>query len=673
MAAIRQNSGKPWFYALILLLIGLLAHGYALPSLGYYWDDWEVVFLLNAKNAALFSGYFSFDRPFAWPYQLMYAVFGLKPLAWHVVTLILRWAGVILLYLSLRMVWPRYETYLRWLGALLLVYPGFLQQSISAAYNRHFTAFFLFALSLYLMAAALRDPARARLLLPLSWLTAFMQVFTIEYFVGLELLRPILLWLLLGNAVPGENSRRLGKTALLSLPYLMVLGCFFWWRLAIFPATIAKANYAGDFKLLQDFHNSLLLGSLAVLTRAIQDLLYSTIQVWLSIMSATGAISFQSKIAWFAIGIGAIAAALFGGAFAEENGPEPPTNGHLKSLTGFGLAAFVVSGLPFWLTSKQLSGGGRWDDRFSLAPMLGAGILTIALIIWLVRPRARKVLLGVLLALSIATQIVVVNKYRLDWGVQNSYYWQLAWRAPGLLPGTAIVSFEQPSESIPGYDASFAMNVLFGGKVDETSIPYWFFTNDRFLNFELRPGKAITFKDRNLRFSGNTSEAIAIVHQGEKRCLQVLDAAYADEPFYAVGQEQLVGLSNTDRIVTDPSRVLPVPELFGPEPARGWCYYFEKADLARQLQDWPRVTQLYSEAGAKGLSPMFGPEYVPFIEAFARTGNSQQALELSRAARASVAEMDPLLCAVWAQLGKLPLVDAGVVQQANAEFACAPR
>ena len=197
LSSLKKISEKPWFYPAALLLIGLLSYGYALTSMGYFWDDWEVVFLLNTKNLPLLYGYFAFDRPFAWPYQLMYSMFAMNPIAWHLMTLLLRWGGILLLYLTLRLLWPRYDSYFRWLGALLIVYPGFFQQSISAAYNRHFTAFFLFGLSIYLMALAVKQPKRAWFLFPLSWLLAFIQVFTIEYFVGLELIRPLVLWFLI--------------------------------------------------------------------------------------------------------------------------------------------------------------------------------------------------------------------------------------------------------------------------------------------------------------------------------------------------------------------------------------------------------------------------------------------------------------------------------------------
>ena len=558
---------------------------------------------------------------------------------------------------------------MRWAGVLMLVYPGYLQQSISGAYNRHFTAFLVFALSIYLMVLSTRNARFAWLLAAGSWVATFVHLFTIEYFVGLELARPVLLWLLVSTR--GGQTRRMAlrRTGLLAFPYLLMLAFYFWWRLAVFPLTIPIANYAGDFKFLQDFDISLLSGFLAVLTRALLDLVHATLQVWLSFLTDPDAWTLQGKISWLAWALGGALAFIFwrfgsSGAAADESDSTPP-----GSMLWFGLWAFFVSGLPIWLTSKQLSAVGRWDDRFALAPMIPACLVLVCLIARVVRDRWQAPLLAGLLALSIATQVLVVNRYRLDWAVQNQYYWQLHWRVPALEPGTAIISFEQPSASVPGYDASFAVNMLFNGDVTGGTMPYWFFTNDRFLNFELRPEKAISYKDRNLQFKGNTSAAIALVHQGENRCLQVLDVAYADQPFYGVNQEQLVGISNPSRVSRLPVAA-PNRDVFGAEPPRSWCYYFQKADLARQFGDWEEILNLEQEARRLGYSSGFGPELVPFIEAHARSGDWPGALELSRKAQATVSEMEPLLCSTWARLSQTAAPDASTVQAARNAFDC---
>jgi hypothetical protein len=238
------------------------------------------------------------------------------------------------------------------------------------------------------------------------------------------------------------------------------------------------------------------------------------------------------------------------------------------------------------------------------------------------------------------------------------------------MPDTAIVSLEQPSESIPGYDASFALNILFRGNVIDGSVPYWFFTNNRFLNFDFRPGIAISYIDRNLHFAGNTSSAISIIHQGEDKCVEVLDTDYTGQPFYSAGEDQLIAVSNVSRILPD-SKAGPLdPDIFGPEPSHTWCYYFEKADLARTQKDWQTVLSLEKQAKKENLAPKFGPEYIPFIEAHAQVGDWQKAYDLSAAEQKLTTQTEPLLCQNWDRLGKLPGADANIVNQAKQTFSC---
>lgn len=668
-STLDQLTSWRFFYPAMALILGGMTYLYALPRLGWFWDDWEVVFLLHSRSAQLFAGYFAYDRPFAWPYQIMYAIFGLRPVAWHVVTYLLRWGGIMLLYHAFRQVWPGQARHLRWAGLLMLVYPGFLQQSISAAYNRHFTGFLVFALSTFLMGLSTRPNRWAWLLAFAAWAATFVHVFTIEYFVGLELARPLLLWLLLAGRETRGRMRALRSVALWALPYLVILGFYFWWRLAVFPASIPVANYAGDFKLLQDFTVSPLSGMLAVATRACLDLIYATLQVWLAFLTSPDSWTLQGKISWLAFGMGALLALLYWRLDRARADRAESTQGVPGSLVWFSFWAFLVGGLPIWLTSKQLSTQGRWDDRFALALMIPACLLLVSIVASAITPRWQGPILFMLLGLSITTQVLVVNRYRLDWAAQNLYYWQLHWRAPSLEPGTAIISFEQPSSSVPGYDASFAMNILFGGRAPDGNMPYWFFTNDRFLNFDLRPDKAISYKDRNLRFKGNTSAAIALIHQGAARCLQVLDSPYADQPFYGTNQELLVAISDTSSISAE-SAGPPLTDVFGAEPPHSWCYYFQKADLARQMGDWQTILDLEREARRFRLESGFGPELIPFIEAHARTGDWQGALDLSRQAEATVSEMQPLLCSTWARLVQIPDPAVSVIQSANAAFGC---
>ena len=57
----------------------------------------------------------------------------------------------------------------------------------------------------------------------------------------------------------------------------------------------------------------------------------------------------------------------------------------------------------------------------------------------------------------------------------------------------------------------------------------------------------------------------------------------------------LIPLSNPGLILTasDPA-ILPSPPFVG-EPLHGWCYYYEKAELARQQADWDSVIDMRSD------------------------------------------------------------------------------
>jgi hypothetical protein len=57
--------------------------------------------------------------------------------------------------------------------------------------------------------------------------------------------------------------------------------------------------------------------------------------------------------------------------------------------------------------------------------------------------------------------------------------------------------------------------------------------------------------------------------------------------------------------------------------------------------------RLGEEARGKGLIPSSGSEYVPFIEAFAQTGQWSKANDLSLAAQKITVGLEPVLCNNW--------------------------
>jgi hypothetical protein len=663
---LKKISDKPWFYPVALLLMGFITYGYVLTSLGFSWADWEVV-MFNKLNPALQFEYYAHDRPLPWTYQLIYFLVGTNPIGWHIITLLIRWAGSLFFVQALILFWPRYKSHILWLGALLMFYPGFLQQSQSATKARHIMTLLLFALSLYLMALAIKRPNRGRILFPLSWLATFMHLFTTEYFAGLELIRPILLWILLSDGSK-KNLHLLRRVAIHALPYLLITAFFFWCRFVYFPVIFQTTSRIGNIgSTLSGLQGSFPESLLDLFNRALLDLIYSTLQVWTNAIINLDGFTFQRVSAWFAFGLAVVltsAFALFHGIKEEEF----RDNSSPSTVFTIGFVSFVLAALPIWGIGKDISTGG-WNDRFALAPMLGAGLMVMALLIWFVRPSGQKLILGFLLVFSIATQIWAVNIYRRDWRTQLDYYWQLYWRAPALHPGTAVFSYELPSLFVSqDILASSAINVLYHFQSEDGSLPYWFVTPESQSYFQ--PNREFKKRLRGLEFNGNTSNAIAVLHQTGDSCLRVLDSVYLYDPLFADGQEILIPVSNLSLIVPDSVHAPPDIEIFGSEPLNNWCYFFEKADLARQTKDWNQVLVLYDQAQQMDFSPNVGAEYIPFIEAYAQTGDWQKAYELTLAAQELAPGYRKMLCANWKRLSNMPSSNMKLVAQVDQSLSC---
>ena len=93
------------------------------------------------------------------------------------------------------------------------------------------------------------------------------------------------------------------------------------------------------------------------------------------------------------------------------------------------------------------------------------------------------------------------------------------------------------------------------------------------------------------------------------------------------------------------------PPVFLPEPEHGWCYYYQKASLAVQLEKWENVKDLYAEVLAKDFIPKNNSEWVPFIEGLARAGEVDVARELTRISLERE-KSKPIICDLSNRLSK---------------------
>jgi hypothetical protein len=641
---IQKTINNPRFFPLALLLMGVIAYGLIIPSLGFYWDDWEAVYMYYLHNPAI-SFHFYGARPFgSIPYLILFPLAKMTPIVWQVVALLLRWAGILFVYYTLNLLWPSRQRLNRWLAALLFVFPGFLEQPVSVAFSQHLTTYLFFTCSLFFMVLALKKPGLFWLWMPLSVLLGGLQIFMMEYFVGLEIIRPVLIWFVMrSDHKEQKKSGALGKTLLYWSPFLLVLIGYLYWRLAYLPSTLpADPNNPA---LLRTIIASPRKGLATLAVMIYQDILNLLLYVWPKAFLDPAKMDISTKRVWLAWLCGAIAGAayFFYSKYSQAKKPgDGRTSGQLVFL---GIMIILFGTLPVWATGEQIS-VGKWSERFTLAPMLGAVLLIVVLIDWLFRTdRQKQILLTLLLGISVSGQMFNQIVFRDDWETQRDIYWQLHWRVPSLKAGTALFGRGTFTDKSSYYDGFYTINLLLDGSA--RIIPnYAYFDIYHAFYEDYKPGIPLTQSFHNIQFSGNTSQAIVFDFGVRGGCVRVLDSIYENDPDISSSVAELFDISDVTNIKPSPNQ-MPNPDIFGLEPAHTWCYYFEKADLARQMQDWKTILQLKTEADAHDYGPDLAAEYLPFIEAYAQTNQWEQAYQLSLTAHETGSGSGMALCNAW--------------------------
>jgi hypothetical protein len=677
---VKKNYLLAWAPAFVLLLLAILSFGLLIPWLGFYWDDWAKILVDRLYGLGGYWAYYAGDRPLsAWTHILLTPILGTSPLPWQGFTLLLRWASAAGMFWALASLWPRQRRAAFMASALFLVYPIFTLQPIAVTFHQQWLQFALFFLSLGAMVAAFRKPEHFWPFTILALASSLIQLTITEYFSALELVRPLILWVLAGEVRPSLPAR-LRLTLKRYWPYGLVIAGYVVWRLFLLKLPDQDPYRAVTlYNLL-----SQPLPTLQSLLPSVSMDTYTTLLgTWLNLLGFNLSKSLPPFYLYsLAIGVvGGLGTALYL-VYRHKDGAsdDNPDGVFLRQLLLIGLAGLVLGMAPAWITGRFLTSDPH-TSRYAQPAMFGASLIWVCGIEWLLRRRLQKIgMFGVMVALAIVLQLRVANDFRWIWNDQLQFYWQLTWRAPALAPGTAIFSENElfPNQGL--FSTSAALNLLYPQPASAKELAYWAYTlNPRFLysslvNSDIRFGT--TF--RSLSFQGNPRDLILVANDAKgSNCLWVLDDFYKNNPYLDSLILDNLPASNTSRILPDPAtRVAPPEELFGKEPVHGWCYYFEKAELARQTGDWQSVASLGDQARQAGFAPDKSQsdspqEWMTFIAGYAHAAQWQTAANLTLASHQRDSHYDQDLCQLWQGFGRLGVPPAQM-QQVKTALKCGP-
>jgi hypothetical protein len=640
-----------WAGPALGLVVCVFCYGILLARLGYFQDDWHHVFYAYWQGAEGLQRFLLTDRgPFAWPvYSALFRLLGFSPSAWHWTLMVIRFLTVYVFWLAARRFFPGERNLTAWTALIFCIYPVFTLQPLAVAYTLHWTMFLVFMLSLWLMLEAHAQPRRFALLTGGAVLLEATHLGLIEYFSGLELARPVFLWLLLSGLAPRE---RLRVTARHAWPYLVVLGLYVIYR-SSFSAIFGYDRFE-TLATLAEVLRSPLLQLRSLLQVGLQDLVYVLLSQWYSAIEPS-LIDFSRPSTFFILASMLGFAVLAYSVFSRVERHDRVAAGTLRPLeiAGAGLVVVMLSMLPFWLAGFSIYQKNQlWSERLALAAMPGASMLVVGTVFAFVERAAyRRLLLSLLLSVGVGLQAQTARAFQASWDKQRDLYWQLNWRAPSLQANTMLVADQEILFFMGIYPTAFAINLLYPQVTEVPVASYWFNSGFEHINFDLfAAGKTHVFEKYNTTFTARADNVLSITFEpGLGQCLWVLRPGL-------INAGGLTPIAKTWLEVSDPALIAMTPaasppaEIFGSEPERSWCYYYEKADLARQYEQWDEVSALWRQAEAAGLRASNGVELVPFIEAAGRQGNWSDAQAITRGAQNLPDRSTSLFCDVWREM-----------------------
>lgn len=652
---------------LILLILTGITYLPLINTLGFYWDDWPMLWFDVTQGPSGFAAAFTSDRPFlGYLYQATGALIGTEPLNWQILTIVFRWLIACAFFWMLKLLWPKRSEAAFWAAAMLTVYSGFKQMPIAYVWGNALIMLFAYILSYGMMLKAIVAAEENHWRKYALWTIPGVLFYTFctistEYYTGLDIVRGIIIWMFLSQFESFKKvsfKKQIIKTFLHWIPFLIPLGIFMFWRVFIFKFPSYQPV------LMTQLAANPLKAIAGIIIRAIEDAYTATWGAWTEFFSFPNHTDFETvsgRLFWLFVLIGFLVTLIALRLFKSTNDPEespdaPAQKSHSKwtvSALILGAAAVIFPGIPYWVTSLSPSLDFP-KERWLSAYMFGSCIFMTGLIILFLRNRKQQILIvSLFIAMAIGGNIMNANSFRKDWQNQREFANQLFTRIPDFKSPMYLLTDYNPLSYETDNSLTGMVNLTLAPENTSLDLPLSVgFYDVRFKssNEKLESGDPVYQGFRSANFSGEVSDVVVYFYS-PPGCLRILDPEqHGDLPIFPDSFYEFIKYSHPKKILPSGNSIPYVQsEIFGQPIEKNWCYFFESADLARQDENWEKIASLGDES-----IPYFtageASEYIPFIEAYAKIDRWEDAIPLIEKVHQMNQNLDAPLCPILQEL-----------------------
>jgi len=633
LKTIKQSR---WIEIISLALVSALTYLPDVLSLGYYRDDWYYMYDGLVYGPKIFEIMFLHLRPARGPfYAALFSLFGNQPLPYHLLLYVWRLAGGLGMLWLFDLLWPRQKNARFFTALMFTIYPGFLWWAAGMEYQPMVFSLglYVFSIAATLQAIQSTSAGRRTLWYSFSLASGWYALSLVEYSLGMEALRWMGIFLVVQRQFPNTSAKdKLVQTLKLSAPVLFLPLAYLIWR----EFSFENWRKATDISLQLGATFGSVNGAFWQLIRFIQSALNVAVFAW---GEPFGSLFYANRLKDILPGI---AFALSGLAItlASEQALSNRALENAPVSDGWTRQAILIGGLGTLADALPVVLGNRAIvfDRFShyALPASIAGAMFLSGLVYSIKDRwTRIATIGLLVSLAILTHRSLSSQARNEQAMIRDFWRQMSWRAPGLRQGVTLIAT---------YPFSFAddVDVVYGPAnfiyypEKQTQAPVKLAINAEVVRVDTLVDILLGKKEWLVDYYGaheyhvNYGNVLILTQPSTSSCLHALNAQWPDHSIHD-GDWVLAGAaqSKTDNILPDaPPPSLP-DYLFGAEPEHGWCYYYQKADLARQTGDWETAAQLGDQAEALGFRPNDQIELMPFLQAYAFLGEAKKVKQLS--------------------------------------------
>lgn len=629
-----------WLPILFLALASALVY---LPRLGeftFFKDDWYFIYDGFIVGPQVFLDVTRHTRPIRGPlYQLLFSLFDINPFPYHLLLYTWRLLGGLGAFWLFNLLWPKQHRFNLFMALLVIIYPGFLWWTGGFEFQPYVISFGLAIFSIVFTLKAIESPSKGNKFTwaGLAFLTGWIYLALVEFAIGMEVFRFLSIYLWVSHTAGFQDLRaQLAATARASAIFVIIPVSFVAWYQFFFENWRSAQNAGAQ---LSQLFASPLTGLWAGI-RLLQSSLNVLFMAWALPVQQN---FFTNRLRDLLLGLFFAAAViliafLFNRYLLNRNEDSRQSLTWQTEAFWVGLLGTIGAVLPIVMANRNVT-----LERLShyALPASLPGVVFIGAIIFSLSPqKMRWFALSVLIGIATLTHHGAAARSISDSKTVSEFWWQVTWRAPSIRAenNTTLVVLYPDINYTDGDEVAWAPANMIYYPEKQAAAPVHVplaatrLEPDTLTNIFMgsRDYEKMDLIIKYTTLNQNFKNLLVLTQPTEGACVRAIDSRWpeistADGAYVMAGASK----SNIENIAADAVAPVPPETLFGAEPPHGWCYYYQKADLARQQGDWEMITAVNDLAEKQGLHPNDQIELMPFLQAYAYLGDVKQVRQIS--------------------------------------------